>query len=217
MRAFVTALVATGVTLTVAATAWSHIAGQKVQAHRTEVLGERPPLSSAERIHLSKAQVRDAHAIGALRRPVHSVLNISEPLRYGEFRWNEVDVPAGKTWVRVDLDLQLISVFRAGHEIGSSVILYGTDQYRTPHGTFRILWKKANHRSKTYDAAMPFTHNLTPDGVAIHGSDVRQGAGTHGCIGVPIGFAKLLFASTSPGDEVDIIGKTAASEKSKRA
>ena len=44
-------------------------------------------------------------------------------------------------WVRIDLTRQLLSVFRDGHEIGSAVILYGTDGKPTPTGSFTILEK----------------------------------------------------------------------------
>ncbi len=46
---------------------------------------------------------------------------------------------------------------------------------------------------------MPYMLRLTNDGVAIHGSNVRQGYATHGCIGVPTDFAKLLFARRGQG------------------
>jgi lipoprotein-anchoring transpeptidase ErfK/SrfK len=108
-------------------------------------------------------------------------------------------------WVRVDLGKQLLSVFRDGHEIGSTVILYGTDGKPTPIGDFTIKAKDADYHSRTYDAPMPFMLLLTSDGVAIHGSEVRNGAATHGCIGVPIEFAKLLFAQAGLGDQVYIL------------
>jgi lipoprotein-anchoring transpeptidase ErfK/SrfK len=116
-------------------------------------------------------------------------------------------VPAGPIWVRVDLDSQLISVFRAGHEIGTAVILYGADGLPTPTGKFPILAKLKDHRSATYDAPMPYTLRLTGDGVAIHASDVRWGYATHGCIGVPADFAARLFATASVGDEVLVVGR----------
>ncbi len=59
--------------------------------------------------------------------------------------------------------------------------------------------------SHTYDAPMPFALMLTNDGVAIHASNVRQGWATHGCIGVPIDFAKRLFDTAKLGDSVLII------------
>lgn len=137
---------------------------------------------------------------------VRSVLNITKPMRFGSFVWNDNHIPKGSVWVRIDLARQLLSVFRDGHEIGSAVILYGTDGKPTPTGEFTILAKYAKHFSYTYgDAPMPYTLRLTKDGVAIHGSNVREGWATHGCIGVPLNFARRLFSVASKGDLVVIL------------
>ena len=158
------------------------------------------------RIEVSVASVRQAYAEGLIDRPIRTVLSVPGPMRYGDYRWNEKGVPAGPIWVRVDLRSQVISVFRAGHEIGTAVILYGADGLPTPTGKFPILAKLKDHRSATYDAPMPYTLRLTGDGVAIHASDVRWGYATHGCIGVPAEFAARLFAAASIGDEVLVVG-----------
>jgi lipoprotein-anchoring transpeptidase ErfK/SrfK len=136
---------------------------------------------------------------------VRSVLNITKPMHFGSFVWNEEHIPKGPVWVRIDLNRQLMSVFRAGHEIGSAVILYGTDRKPTPTGSFAILEKNAHYYSRSYDAPMPYMLRLTNDGVAIHGSNVRQGWSSHGCIGVPLDFARLLFGVASKGDLVVIL------------
>ena len=136
---------------------------------------------------------------------VRSVLNITKPMQFGDFAWNEDHIPAGPIWVRIDLARQLMSVFRDGHEIGSAVILYGTDGKPTPIGSFSILQKDADHYSHSYDAPMPYMLRLTNDGVAIHGSNVREGYATHGCIGIPPNFARLLFAAARKGDRVFIL------------
>jgi lipoprotein-anchoring transpeptidase ErfK/SrfK len=65
--------------------------------------------------------------------------------------------------------------------------------------------KTEKHHSATYDAPMPFSLWLTPDGVAIHGSDVRWGTATHGCVGVPVEFAQKLFHEASVGDVVEVV------------
>jgi hypothetical protein len=136
---------------------------------------------------------------------VRSVLNITTPMHFGSFVWNEDRIPQGPVWVRIDLNRQLMSVFRAGHEIGSAVILYGTDRKPTPTGSFTILEKNAHYYSRSYDAPMPYMLRLTNDGVAIHGSNVREGWASHGCIGVPLDFARLLFTAASKGDLVVIL------------
>jgi lipoprotein-anchoring transpeptidase ErfK/SrfK len=53
---------------------------------------------------------------------------------------------------------------------------------------------------------MPFMLRLTGDGIAIHASDVRKGSVTHGCIGIPLTFARLLYGQMGIGDQVAIIG-----------
>jgi lipoprotein-anchoring transpeptidase ErfK/SrfK len=157
-----------------------------------------------------QASLRQALAAGTIDRPIKTILNVPQPMRYGDFVWNDRGIPAGPTWIRVDLKSQLVSVFRSGHEIGTAVILYGGDGVPTPTGKFPILAKFKDHQSATYDAPMPYTLRLTGDGVSIHASNVRWGYATHGCIGVPQGFAEKLFAAASVGDEVLIVdGKSA--------
>lgn len=136
---------------------------------------------------------------------IRSLLNVDRRMHYGEFVWNDDQVPAGPAWVRVDLAAQTISVFRAGHEIGTAVILYGTDGHATPTGEFRVLEKDKDHWSRTYDAPMRYMLRLTSDGVAIHASDVEKGYATHGCIGVPPGFARRLFGVMNKDDPVVIL------------
>jgi hypothetical protein len=143
------------------------------------------------------------------QRPIQSLLDIPAPMRFGEYVWNDENVPPGPTWIRVDLATQLISVFRGGHEIGSAVILFGTDGKPTPLGTFRILERKEEHRSSLYQADMPYMLRLTNDGVAIHASKVRMGTATHGCIGVPTEFARHLFLETKRGDSVIVLSSNA--------
>jgi lipoprotein-anchoring transpeptidase ErfK/SrfK len=93
------------------------------------------------------------------------------------------------------------------------VVLYGARTNQTPAGTFPILAKLKDHRSAIYDGApMPYTLRLTGDGVAIHGSNVRDGYATHGCIGVPVEFAAKLFAVASKGDTVEIVDGVAGSD-----
>ena len=141
-------------------------------------------------------------------RPIRTVLDVPKRMTYGDFRWDDKGVPAGSTWVRVDLRSQLISVFRSGHEIGTAVILYGADGVPTPTGKFSILAKLRDHRSATYDnAPMPYTLRLTSDAGSIHGSNVRWGFATHGCVGVPTAFAAKLFDAVKTGDDVLIIDR----------
>ena len=176
------------------------------QAHAAAASTASAPAPLPGRIPVTPAQVREAYAAGLIDHPIKSILDVREPMKYGDFRWDERGVPRGQAWIRIDLKSQLISVFRAGHEIGTAVILYGTDGYPTPTGKFPILAKLKDHRSATYDnAPMPYTLRLRNDGVSIHGSNVRYGFASHGCIGVPKAFAAKLFDVVHVGDEVLIV------------
>ena len=150
---------------------------------------------------------RAARAASSQLLPSHtkSILRTEKQLRYGEFVWNDRNVAPGKLLVRVDLRTQLVSVFRNGHEIGTAVILFGAEGNDTPIGRFPVKAMKRDYHSRNYDAPMPYSLWLTDDGVALHGSKVRWGAATHGCVGLPLPFAKLLFENSSLGEIVEII------------
>jgi len=40
---------------------------------------------------------------GGRQEVVRSILNITKPMHFGDFVWNEDRIPAGSVWVRVDL------------------------------------------------------------------------------------------------------------------
>lgn len=137
---------------------------------------------------------------------IKSILPIEGTIRYGDWFWDESAAPAtGTLVVTVDLQARVISAFRDGHEIGTAVVLVGTQSHPTPLGTFPVLSKSREHFSRKYDnAPMPHSLWLTTTGIAIHGSPVMNGYASHGCIGVPDEFAAKLFAATKRGDKVII-------------
>ena len=136
---------------------------------------------------------------------IKRILPIAGPIKYGEWHWDETDVPPGPLVITVDLDARVLSVFRGGYEIGATAVLLGFGETPTPLGVFPVKWKDADHHSSTYDnASMPFTMNLTTDGVAIHGTTVEKGYASHGCVGVPNDFARKMFAITPVGTKVYI-------------
>lgn len=135
---------------------------------------------------------------------IKRVLDTGGPIRFGAYFWDDKDVPPGPIVITVDLKAQTLSVFRGGYEIGATAILYGDEGKETPQGTFPITEKDADHVSNLYHAPMPYMLRLTNDGVSIHGSKVEWGYATHGCVGVPVPFAKLLFGVAGVGDKVII-------------
>jgi lipoprotein-anchoring transpeptidase ErfK/SrfK len=194
-------------------------AAATVSAHRptaTPVAAPSVASKSAAPPRVAAARPRVAAAAPAPTPTAHPlaikrVLDIG-PIKFGDYAWDDKGVPDGPVIVAVDLTAQTLSVFRNGYEIGAAAILYGADEKPTPLGSFPILMKDATHVSRTYDnAPMPYTLRLTGDGVAVHGTKVAWGYATHGCIGIPIPFAKLLFGVTKVGDRVIITrGKSLA-------
>jgi lipoprotein-anchoring transpeptidase ErfK/SrfK len=164
------------------------------------------PVAAPKAAAVAKTQPQP---VAAVKPPVEdapyvikSALQIDGPLKHGAYVWNDDGVPAGPILITVDLTAQTLSVFRDGYEIGVAVILYGATDKPSPLGTFPITQMKKHHVSNLYNAPMPYMLRLTNDGVAIHGSDVKWGSATHGCIGVPTEFAKLLFDQVKLGDRV---------------
>lgn len=142
---------------------------------------------------------------------VRRVLDIPSPFVAGQYYWDEAGAPAGPIVVTVDLKAQVLSIFRAGYEIGTAVITYGADEYPTPLGVFHVSQKDAHHVSNLYGAPMPYMMRLTNDGVSIHGAKIQFDYATHGCVGVPTDFAKLLFGVIKLGDTVIVTrGETLA-------
>ncbi len=134
---------------------------------------------------------------------IKRVLKIDAPLRQGDHYWDESGAPkTGPVVITVDLKAQVLSIFRDGYEIGTSVVIFGADNMPTPLGVFPITQKDADHVSNLYDAPMPYMLRLTNDGVAIHGSKVGEQYATHGCVGIPVAFAKKLFGAVKLGDKV---------------
>lgn len=183
------------------------------------VAARRPNPAPAARVASSPPRIAPAVAPAApapsptpVPEPlaVKRVLDIG-PIKFGDYAWDTKGIPDGPVVITVDLAAQVLSVFRGGYEIGAAAILYGTDDKPTPLGTFPITMKDARHVSSIYGAPMPYTLRLTDDGVSVHGTEVAWGYATHGCIGVPTAFARLLFAEAKLGDRVIITrGKTLA-------
>nr|WP_137676453.1 L,D-transpeptidase family protein [Parerythrobacter lutipelagi] len=137
---------------------------------------------------------------------VKRILDIDGPIKYGQWYWDDKNVPDGPIVMTVDLDARVISVFKGGYEIGAAAALLGTDKHPTPTGTFPILFKQRHNVSEKYDnAPMPWSMFLTSDGVAIHGgSTIENGYASHGCIAIPDELASRIFAIAKKGDKVII-------------
>ena len=154
-------------------------------------------------VRLARPAATRPPAVPDERFVVKHILSVRSPMRIGDHYWDERGAPAGRIVVTVDLAARVLSVFRAGYEIGTAVIIFGAEEKPTPLGIFPVTQKDATHRSSIYGGApMPYMLRLTNDGVSIHGSDVADGYVTHGCVGIPVAFARKLFAAVHVGDKV---------------
>ena len=131
----------------------------------------------------------------------------AEQLKAGEWVWKPEIAPTGPVLVYVDLGRQRATVYRNGVRIGVSTISSGKDGHETPTGVFTILEKNKEHHSKTYnDASMPYQQRLTWLGVAMHAGNLPGYPASHGCVRLPMEFAKKLFEVTPMGGTVVIAG-----------
>jgi lipoprotein-anchoring transpeptidase ErfK/SrfK len=136
---------------------------------------------------------------------VKRVLDVPEPLQHGAYYWDTEGVPEGPIVITIDLVAQTLSIFRGGYEIGTAAVIYGADEKPTPLGVCTVTQKDAHHVSNLYGAPMPYMLRLNNDGVSIHGSKLIEGKyATHGCVGVPTAFAKLIFGQVRLGDRVTV-------------
>jgi len=131
----------------------------------------------------------------------------ADKLKAGEWVWKPEIAPSGPVLVYVDLGRQRATVYRNGVRIGVSTISSGKEGHETPTGVFTILEKNKEHHSKTYnDASMPFQQRLTWMGVAMHAGNLPGFPASHGCVRLPMEFAKRLFEVTPMGGTVVIAG-----------
>ena len=96
-------------------------------------------------------------------------------------------------------------MYRNGVRIGRSTISSGKPGHRTPTGVFTILEKNVKHTSTIYKgASMPYMERLTWGGVAMHAGNLPGYPAAHGCVRLPLDFARQLYAVTNSGTSVII-------------
>ena len=131
-------------------------------------------------------------------------------LKAGQYVWAPNVAPAGPMLLIVNLKSQRALLYRNGVPIGASTVSTGRPGYATPTGVFTVLQKRVEHYSSTYDnAPMPYMQRLTWRGVALHAGNLPGYPASHGCIRLPLGFAKLLYGATKVGMTVVITDRAA--------
>lgn len=146
------------------------------------------------------------------QRPLGSgtVMQTVEGLKHGEYLWAPEMSPEGPVLVVVSLATQRAIVYRNGVPIGVSTVSTGKKGHETPTGVFTILQKHVVHKSSLYDdAPMPFMQRLTWRGIALHAGSLPGFPASHGCIRLPLKFAKLLYGVTKLGLTVVITNNAA--------
>ena len=145
------------------------------------------------------AQAASAAAIAAM--PIEQAATELSP---NQFVWKD-NGSSEPVSIVISLLEQRAFVYRGSTMIAATTISSGKDGKDTPLGTYPILQKNAVPKSSLYDdASMPFMQRLTWDGIAIHAGRNPGFPASHGCIRVPLGFAKQLFGVTTLGTTVTV-------------
>jgi hypothetical protein len=101
---------------------------------------------------------------------------------------------------------QRVSIYDADGKITVSPVSSGATGYETPAGIFSIVQKKEEHRSNLYeDGEMPFMQRITWTGIALHAGNLPGHPASHGCVRLPMAFARQLFDMTDMGMRVLIV------------
>jgi hypothetical protein len=105
----------------------------------------------------------------------------------------------------VDLSSKQAWLLSGGQVIyGPTPITSGMPGYRTPPGTFTVLWKDRDHRSRAFDnAPMPYSVFFTRSGIAFHQGSLRSQS--HGCVRMGRNAAATFFNKLSVGEVVQVM------------
>jgi hypothetical protein len=135
----------------------------------------------------------------------------AESLDPGEFVWRPELAPSGAVEIVVSIPLQRAYVYRGGTLIGVTTVSTGRRGHATPVGRFAITQKSREHYSNLYNnAPMPFMQRLTNDGIALHAGQIPGHPASHGCVRLPLAFARHLFGATEVGAAVHIVATSPA-------
>ncbi|MFD2498459.1 L,D-transpeptidase family protein [Rhizorhabdus histidinilytica] len=121
-------------------------------------------------------------------------------MKPGDFLWAPQVAPEGPVVIVVSIAQQRAYAYRNGVPIGISTVSTGKKGHETPTGVFTLLQKNVDHKSNLYNnAPMPYMQRLTWDGIALHAGNLPGYPASHGCVRLPMGFAKLLYGVTKLG------------------
>ena len=131
----------------------------------------------------------------------------------GEFVWQPERATSGPVEIVVSIPLQMAYIYRGETLIGVTTVSTGRRGHETPTGQFPIMEKRREHYSNLYNnAPMPFMQRLTWGGVALHAGHIPGHPASHGCVRLPLEFARLLFTATRVGTNVHIVDSSPTAE-----
>jgi lipoprotein-anchoring transpeptidase ErfK/SrfK len=127
-------------------------------------------------------------------------------LKPGQFIWEARANEAKNLRIIAVLDIQRLYVFDGDELVALTTISSGKKGKATPTGNFTILQKNIDHRSNIYsNAPMPYMQRLTWDGIALHAGHNPGYPASHGCIRLPLAFAKALYGVTKMDQSVIVL------------
>ena len=130
----------------------------------------------------------------------------SDGLKPGQYVWEKRANTATNLRIVAVLDIQRIYVFDGNNLVAFSTMSTGKKGHLTPTGAFTILQKNIDHKSNLYsNAPMPYMQRLTWDGIALHAGHIPGYPASHGCLRLPLPFAKALYGVTKMDQPVIVL------------
>jgi len=127
-------------------------------------------------------------------------------LKAGDYRWAAA-IPDAPAKVVIDRLQQLMFVYKGDSLVGLTTISSGKKGRETPLGYWKVFRKQVKGFSRRYDnAPMPYMQMYDEKGIAFHGGKLPGYPASHGCVRIPVEFAKKLYGLTTTGTEVIIEG-----------
>lgn len=162
------------------------------------------PMTPAYADESTEALIAARDAAAQARDDMVEAFDTSE-IKPGKYLWRDPGDAVGEPRVVISISDQTAYLYRGGMLVAVSSVSTGKDGNPTPIGIFPVLAKKEMHFSKKYDnAPMPFMQRLDNYGIAMHAGVNPGYPASRGCVRLPAGFAKKLFAVTRTGTEVVI-------------
>ena len=170
----------------------------------TCVLGFSVSATSASALETYQAQMEASDAASQASLDMLEAFGFKH-LKPGQYLWRDVPDSAGSERVVISLSDQLAYLYRGDTLMAVATISTGKDSKPSPTGIFSVLDKKPFYRSKKYDnAPMPWMQRIDQYGIALHGGYNPGYPASHGCIRLPVAFAKKLYSVTDLGTPVYI-------------